>query len=85
MPMMDRALLQSAIAGDPTATDTVLSLVRPAVLTYCRTRLESRHERDSDAEDFTQEVMLGVLRALPPTSTTPTGFWASSRESRRTR
>ena len=65
MPAMDHALLQSAMAGDPTATDTVLGLVRPAVLTYCRTRLGGRKERDSDAEDCTQEVLLGVLNALP--------------------
>jgi RNA polymerase sigma-70 factor (ECF subfamily) len=62
---MDRALLQSAMAGDPTATDTVLGIVRPAVLTYCRTRLGGGNERDSDAEDCTQEVLLGVLNALP--------------------
>jgi RNA polymerase sigma-70 factor (ECF subfamily) len=65
MPVMDRTLLQSAMAGDPTATDTVLGLVRPAVLTYCRARLGGRNVRDSDAEDCAQEVLLGVLRALP--------------------
>jgi RNA polymerase sigma-70 factor (ECF subfamily) len=65
MPALDRELLQSAMAGDPTATGEVLGLVRPAVLTYCRARLGSGNERDSDAEDCTQEVLLGVLRALP--------------------
>jgi len=65
MPVMDRELLLAAMAGDPTAADMVLGLLRPDVLTYCRTRLGSRNERDSDAEDCTQEVLLGVLRALP--------------------
>ncbi|MEV7037542.1 hypothetical protein [Amycolatopsis sp. NPDC051061] len=36
--MTDRALAQSAMAGDPTATDTALDLLRPAVLTYCRVK-----------------------------------------------
>jgi RNA polymerase sigma-70 factor (ECF subfamily) len=65
MPVMEHTLLQSAIAGDAAATDAVLGLVRPAVLTYCRARLGGRNVRDSDAEDCAQEVLLGVLRALP--------------------
>ncbi|MEV6627017.1 sigma-70 family RNA polymerase sigma factor [Amycolatopsis sp. NPDC051106] len=62
---VDETLLRSAMAGDPTATDTLLGLVRPAVLTYCRARLGGRNVRDSDAEDCAREVLLGVLRALP--------------------
>ena len=63
--LMDRELLVSAVAGDRNATDALLRLLRPLILKYCRARLGSQHRRDSDAEDCTQEVLLGVLGVLP--------------------
>lgn len=65
MLAMDRELLMSAVAGDRNATDALLRMLRPVVLGYCRARLGSQHRRDSDAEDCTQEVLVGVLGALP--------------------
>ncbi len=65
MLAMDRELLVSAVAGDRNATDALLRMLRPAVLGYCRARLGSQHRRDSDAEDCAQEILLGVLGALP--------------------
>jgi RNA polymerase sigma-70 factor (ECF subfamily) len=62
---MDRGLLVSAVEGDRNATDALLRILRPVVLSYCRARLGSQHRRDSDAEDCAQEILLGVLGALP--------------------
>lgn len=65
MTMVDGALLASAVSGDRIATDALLSVLHPGVLRYCRARLGDRRHRDSDAEDCAQEVLLGVLGALP--------------------
>jgi RNA polymerase sigma-70 factor (ECF subfamily) len=65
MTMVDGALLASAVSGDRTATGVLLGLLHPGVLRYCRARLGERRHRDSDADDCAQEVLLGVLGALP--------------------
>ncbi|GLY37930.1 DNA-directed RNA polymerase sigma-70 factor [Amycolatopsis sp. NBRC 101858] len=65
MAKVDGALLASAVSGDRTATDRLLGLLHPVVLRYCRARLGDRHYRDGDADDCAQEVLLGVLGALP--------------------
>ncbi len=65
MWVIDGALLASAVSGDRTATGALLGLLRPGVLRFCRTRLGERRHRDSDADDCAQEVLLGVLVALP--------------------
>ncbi|WP_086851385.1 sigma-70 family RNA polymerase sigma factor [Amycolatopsis kentuckyensis] len=62
---VDDALLASAVAGDRIATGALLGLLHPGVLQYCRVRLGDRWHRDSDAEDCAQEVLIGVLGALP--------------------
>jgi RNA polymerase sigma-70 factor, ECF subfamily len=65
MARVDGTLLASAVSGDRTATDTLLRQLRPEVLRYCRARLGDRRYRDGDADDCAQEVLLGVLGALP--------------------
>ncbi|WP_370968662.1 sigma-70 family RNA polymerase sigma factor [Amycolatopsis sp. cg9] len=65
MATVDGTLLAAAVAGDRTATEALLGMLRPDVLRYCRARLGDRRHRDSDAEDCAQEVLLGVLKALP--------------------
>jgi RNA polymerase sigma-70 factor (ECF subfamily) len=62
---VDGALLASAVSGDRTATGALLGLLHPGVLQYCRVRLGDRWHRDSDADDCAQEVLIGVLGALP--------------------
>ncbi|NUT94079.1 MAG: sigma-70 family RNA polymerase sigma factor [Saccharothrix sp.] len=52
--------VQAALAGDRRSVDRLLSVVRPAVLRYCRARLGS-----GAADDVAQEVCLAVLQALP--------------------
>jgi RNA polymerase sigma-70 factor, ECF subfamily len=75
MATVDGTLVASAISGDRTATDALLGLLRPGVLRYCRARLGDRRHRDSDAEDCAQEVLLGVLGALPGYRHEPGRFW----------
>lgn len=65
MAMVDGALLASAMSGDRAATEALLGWLRPGVLRYCQARLGNRCYRDSDADDCAQEVLLGVLGALP--------------------
>jgi RNA polymerase sigma-70 factor (ECF subfamily) len=62
---IDDTLLEAAVSGDSTAIGSLLGLLRPGVLRYCRARLGDRPHRDCDAEDCAQEVLLGVLGALP--------------------
>ncbi|VVJ21819.1 Uncharacterised protein [Amycolatopsis camponoti] len=62
---VDGTLLASAVSGDRTATSALLGLLHPGVLQYCRARLGDRWHRDSDADDCAQEVLIGVLGALP--------------------
>ncbi|WP_370962516.1 sigma-70 family RNA polymerase sigma factor [Amycolatopsis sp. cg9] len=65
MTQVDGALLAAAVAGERAATDALLGLLHPGVLRYCRARLGDRPYRDCDADDCAQEVLLGVLKALP--------------------
>jgi RNA polymerase sigma-70 factor (ECF subfamily) len=65
MRVVDGALLTAAVSGDRAATGTLLGALRPVVLQYCRSRLGGGRHRDGDAEDCAQEVLLGVLGALP--------------------
>jgi RNA polymerase sigma-70 factor (ECF subfamily) len=65
MWVIDGALLASAVSGDRTATGSLLGLLHPGVLRFCRARLGDQRHRDGDAEDCAQEVLLGVLGALP--------------------
>ncbi len=62
---VDGALLASAVSGDRTATGALPGLLHPGVLRYCQARLGELRHRDSDADDCAQEVLIGVLGALP--------------------
>ncbi|WP_020667275.1 sigma-70 family RNA polymerase sigma factor [Amycolatopsis nigrescens] len=61
----NRHLLASAVAGERAGIEGLLEVLRPLVLRYCRARLGTGPRRVEDAEDCAQEVLLGVLRALP--------------------
>ncbi|WP_210025703.1 sigma-70 family RNA polymerase sigma factor [Pseudonocardia parietis] len=56
--------IEAAMAGDRSAVERVLTVVRPLVVRYCRARL--RTDRGSvSADDVAQEVCVAVLTALP--------------------
>lgn len=58
-------LVTRAMAGDRSAVASVIEMVRPLVVRYCRARL-GRFDRSSvSADDVAQEVCLAVLTALP--------------------
>ncbi|MGM1063730.1 RNA polymerase sigma factor ShbA [Saccharothrix sp. Mg75] len=65
MPVPPDAVLDAAVAGDRRAVETLLALVRPLVVRYCRARLGRGERASASADDVAQEVCLGVLRALP--------------------
>jgi RNA polymerase sigma-70 factor (ECF subfamily) len=56
-------LVAAVVDGDRAALNSMLALLRPVVLRYCRGRV-ARTDPHS-AEDVAQEVLLGVLGALP--------------------
>jgi RNA polymerase sigma-70 factor (ECF subfamily) len=59
------AMVGRAVAGDPAATDALVSRFHPAVHRYCRARL-GRYAGSYDvADDVAQEVFVAVLAALP--------------------
>jgi len=59
-----QAVLQDAIAGDPEATGELLTIVQPAILRYCKSRLKVP-ETSASVEDVTQEVCAALVKALP--------------------
>ena len=59
------SLVAAAGAGDRSAVNRVLVIIRPLIVRYCRARI-GRQERSSVfADDVAQEVCLAVLTALP--------------------
>jgi RNA polymerase sigma-70 factor (ECF subfamily) len=58
-------LVERAVRGDPDATSSLLELVRPDVVRYCRAHLGRIGGRYTTADDVAQDVCLAVLRALP--------------------
>lgn len=74
--VVDPVTLRSAIAGDLTAVERVLTVLRPLVLRYCRARLNSGSPTFEDADDCAQETLLGALRALPSYRHAPDRFLA---------
>ncbi|MEU5724128.1 RNA polymerase sigma factor ShbA [Micromonospora sp. NPDC047738] len=58
-------LVRRAAAGDPAATATLLTDVRPGLVRYCRARLGRVGGAYTTADDVAQEVCVAVLRALP--------------------
>lgn len=60
-----RELATLAVAGDPEAVESLIGLVRPMVVRYCRARLGRVSGQYHIADDVAQEVCIAVLRALP--------------------
>src|ERR1051325_718415 len=58
-------LVALAMTGDRGAVETVLSIIRPLVVRYCRARLGRLDRSSVSADDVAQEVCLAVLTALP--------------------
>jgi RNA polymerase sigma-70 factor (ECF subfamily) len=58
-------LVARAMTGDPQAVGTVIALIRPMVVRYCRARLGRMDRSSVSADDVAQEVCLAVLTALP--------------------
>jgi RNA polymerase sigma-70 factor (ECF subfamily) len=58
-------LVALAMAGDRRAVGTVLAIIRPLVVRYCRARLGRMDRSSVSADDVAQEVCLAVLTALP--------------------
>ena len=61
---LDR-LVAAALAGERGAMDTLLRILRPLVVRYCRSRLGGYERVNASPDDVAQEVCLAVLRALP--------------------
>jgi RNA polymerase sigma-70 factor, ECF subfamily len=58
-------LVARAMTGDPQAVGTVIAIIRPMVVRYCRARLGRVDRSSVSADDVAQEVCLAVLTALP--------------------
>lgn len=69
-------LAAAAAAGDRAATERLLALVRPPIVRYCRARLGVRSVGAASADDVAQDVLLGLLMALPRYRETGAGFLA---------
>jgi RNA polymerase sigma-70 factor (ECF subfamily) len=61
---LDR-LVASALAGEAGAMETLLRILRPLVVRYCRSRLGGYERVNASPDDVAQEVCVAVLRALP--------------------
>jgi RNA polymerase sigma-70 factor (ECF subfamily) len=59
------AVVADAVVGDRDALRTVLEIVRPIVLRYCRARVGATERSGYSADDVAQEVCLAVITALP--------------------
>ncbi|MFI7428075.1 RNA polymerase sigma factor ShbA [Micromonospora sp. NPDC049836] len=62
---IESELVRRAAAGDPAATEALLTDVRPGLVRYCRARLGRVGGAYTTADDVAQEVCVAVLRALP--------------------
>jgi len=58
-------LVSAAVDGDRYAVETLLAMVRPLVVRYCRARVGRQERSFASADDVAQEVCLAVLMALP--------------------
>ena len=61
---LDR-LVASSLAGEHDAMETLLRILRPLVVRYCRSRLGGYERVNASPDDVAQEVCVAVLRALP--------------------
>jgi len=58
-------LVKDAGEGNPAAVHTLLKMIEPVVVRYCRARMGGRDLSYLSADDVAQEVCLAVLKALP--------------------
>jgi RNA polymerase sigma-70 factor (ECF subfamily) len=58
-------IVAAARTGDPDAIQTLLRLIKPTVVRYCRARIGGRDLSYLSADDVAQEVCLAVLKVLP--------------------
>ena len=58
-------VVAAARDGDPDAVQTLLRLIKPTVVRYCRARIGGRDLSYLSADDVAQEVCLAVLKVLP--------------------
>jgi len=61
----DDPLVTAAVHGDRQAVERLLERIRPMVLRYCRARVGRIGRSFATADDVCQEVLLGVITALP--------------------
>lgn len=59
----DPDTVRAAAAGGKQALNELLGHLRPDILRYCSRRMPDRS--DTGVDDITQDVMVGVIRALP--------------------
>jgi len=55
----------AAMRGDKNAVASLLRVVRPMAVRYCRARIGSQERSFASADDVAQEVCLAVLKSLP--------------------
>ncbi|PRX49358.1 RNA polymerase sigma-70 factor (ECF subfamily) [Prauserella shujinwangii] len=58
------ALAARAATGDRAAAERLLTVVRPAIVRYCRARIGRSFGTYSSADDVAQEACLGIYRSL---------------------
>jgi RNA polymerase sigma-70 factor, ECF subfamily len=58
-------LVAEAVRGDRRAVNGLLTLVKPLIVRYCRSRVGRFDRSCTSADDVAQEVMMAVLTALP--------------------
>jgi RNA polymerase sigma-70 factor (ECF subfamily) len=58
-------LVKDAGSGNPAAIHSLLQMIEPVVVRYCRARMGGRDLSYLSADDVAQEVCLAVLKALP--------------------
>src|SRR4051812_49725420 len=58
-------LVKDAGGGNPAAIHSLLRMIEPVVVRYCRARMGGRDLSYLSADDVAQEVCLAVLKALP--------------------
>ena len=63
--LFDQTLVASAQVGEPGALDKLISLIRPGILRYCRSRLMTYAGGLDAADDAAQETCVAVVKVLP--------------------
>jgi RNA polymerase sigma factor (sigma-70 family) len=70
-------LISTAMAGDPSAIESLLIRIQPAIVRYCRFRIGPTSATGyATADDVAQEVCIAVLNELPHYDDEPESFLA---------